>query len=173
MVQGLNINTKSFNITTDLKKIDLKGLFGSNKVVIVNEEIENGIFFNPNPNGTVVRTSPEAIVIVDVISAQTYECSDTSKIEIGDLLEITQGGVVKYAYVTDIEINNSFTVSEHVTPAETDTIVNPPFKLADGLEITSTYFTNGLLVKHRDNTDTTLYNLTVVNEYNYSEVKKK
>lgn len=171
MVQGLNINTKSFNVTTSLKNIDLKGLYGSNKVVVVNEEIENGLFFNPNPAGTDVRTTPETITISDA-TGQGYACADTSKIKEGDVLEITQSGVVKYAYVVSIDPNDSFIVSEHVTPASTDTIANPPFKLPDGIILNSTYFSNGLLVKHKDNTDTTLYNLTIVNEHHLSEVKK-
>ncbi len=49
--------TKTYNITSTQKSIDLLKLFGSADVVIVNNDEDDNIFYAQNPNASVVLTS--------------------------------------------------------------------------------------------------------------------
>lgn len=157
------MSSYSFNCTTTLQTIPIQGLVSSKAIVIQNNDVDNNVFYNPNPNGTVVLTAAESIT-PSAVSGNTYSSTSTS-VAIGDKVIVTTvGGVVYVETVSAVVSGTSFTVvpaSGH-TVAATDTIVLPCHKLMDGTTIKSASFPNGLKVKHKDNTGTGEYQISII-----------
>lgn len=152
------INSPCFNVTTTQSSIPVDKIFNSEGVLVVNNDIDNNIFYAENPSATKVLTVATEIVVTGV-SGQKYLTADTSDIFEGDKLLINGTDIVE---ITAIVENTSFTVSG-LTPAADDEVFTVPSKLVSGTKLKSSrYVANGLLVKHKDNTSLTEYQLTLV-----------
>lgn len=158
-------STKTYNITTTQKKVNLAKLFGHEEVLVINDDEDNNIFYAQNPKASVVLTS-NVNLDPSAVTGNVYAVADTSKVFIGDEIVITTEGSVEYdAKVKNVVTNTSVEIEPvtGLTPAATDTLTILCYKLPTGLKIKSDkYATNGFLLKHKDNTDTGLYQLTFV-----------
>jgi hypothetical protein len=153
----------TFNITTTQSSIDIKSLFNSNAIMVVNDDADNNVFYNPNPNGSVVLTADTAVTI-SAASGNIYSCADTSSLAVDDKVKIYNGSTYFICDVVAVVPNTSFTIAAKsgLTPAGTDVITAIPHKLLNGTSLKSSQFTNGLKVKHKDNTGTGEYQISFV-----------
>lgn len=168
------------NVTTTLQAIDLCKIFGTREVVVINNDEDNNIFYNPNPNGVAVLTADVDVDVADTLAEQTYEIADVdiSKFAVGDLITITTAG--GDIYETQITAVDSISVIKSITieavsgliPADNDTITARCYKLPSHIIIRTTDFrTNKFLVKHKDNTAVDLYQLIFVDSSVFSSSK--
>lgn len=167
------------NVTTTLQAIDLCKIFGTREVVVINNDEDNNVFFNPNPEGIAVLTadvdvSPDGLSVL----ANTYvlATADVAKFVAGDLVTITtQFGGVYETKITAVDTDNDEITIEAVTDLaidDTDTITAHCYKLPSHIIIrTSDFQTNKFLVKHKDNVATDLYQLMFVDSSVFSSSK--
>ena len=157
------MSSYTFNITTTEQTIKIKELMGANRILVNNSDPDNGVFYNPNPNGSTCLTS-EVSITPDSVSGNKY-LYDTSDVSVGDKVKITTvGGVVYIAEVLAAEAGVSFTIKAitGLTPAATDTVVLFCHKLIDGTIIDAGAFDNGLKLKHSSNTSTSELQISFV-----------
>lgn len=160
---GFENATRTYNVTTTQKTVDLKRIFGAEEVVIINTDEDNNVFYAQNPNATSVLTS-EVDLDPSAVNGNVYTVADASSCFEGDEIEIlTAGGVTKNAKVIDVTATTiTIDAITGFTPANTDTLKLPCFKLPNGVQIKSDKYPNGFLIKHKDNTDTGAFQLTFV-----------
>ncbi len=180
MEQRLGIITR--NVTTTLQSIDLAKIFGTREVVVMNQDPDNNIFFQPNPNNPNVQTAEEEINPSGVVQdSNIYEIEDTdiSKFAVGDLIRITTTlGAVYDAQIIAVD-STSTTKTIEINPvsglgvADDDTITVLCYKLPNVPFIvrSSDYAESKFLVKHKDNTATDLYQLSFIDSSIYASNK--
>lgn len=171
------------NVTTTLQAIDLRKIFGTREVVVINNDEDNNIFYNPNPSGVAVLTADVDINVSGVGIGDDnliYEIADADigNFAVGDLVTIaTTLGTI---YETKITAVDSTSETKTVTieavsglaPADDDTITARCYKLPSHIVIRTTDFqTNKFLVKHKDNVATDLYQLIFVDSSVFSSSK--
>jgi len=165
------LGTITRNVTTTLQNIDIHKLFETRDVAVINTDEDNNIFYNPNPNATVVRTA-DVVVTPDGLSqiANTYVLAtvDVVNFSVNDLVTITtQAGAIYETKITVVDTDNdaiTIEAASGLTIAATDTITARCYKIPSNFPviIRSSYFVNGFYVKHKDNTATDLYQLILV-----------
>lgn len=167
------------NVTTTLQAIDLCKIFGTREVVVINNDEDNNVFYNPNPNGVAVLTADVDVTPTGLsVLANTYvlATADVANFAVGDLVTITtQAGAVYETKITAIDTDNDAITIESVTDLsidDTDTITAHCYKLPSHIIIRSTDFrTNKFLVKHKDNILTDLYQLIFVDSNVFASSK--
>lgn len=179
MEQRLGIITR--NVTTTLQSIDLAKIFGTREVVVMNQDPDNNIFFQPNPNNPNVPTAEEEITITDLDSnANWFKVAiegDIAKFAVGDLVRITDTDGVAYdTLVEAVDVDTTkitLKVIEGHTLAGTDTLTVLCYKLPNVPFIvrSSDYATSKFLVKHKDNTAIDLYQLSFIDSSIYASNK--
>lgn len=168
------------NVTTTQQAIDLAKLFNSADVVCLNSDEDNNVFFQPNPNSSVITTEEEEITPTGADGLtnefEVATLGDIDKFAVGDLIRVTDtDGVVYDTLIESVDVDSTtFTIKPITghTIAGTDTITVLCYKLPNYLIIKSSRFIDSkFLVKHKTNTDTGLYQLTFVNTDNFSNSK--
>lgn len=165
------------NVTTTLQAIDLRKIFGTREVVVINNDEDNNIFYNPNPEGVAVLTadvdvSPDSLSVL----ANTYVLApaDVANFALGDLVTITtQAGAVYETKITAVD-TYAITIESvtNLTIDDADIITAHCYKLPSHIIIRTTDFeANKFLVKHKDNTATDLYQLIFVDSNVFASSK--
>lgn len=169
------------NVTTTLQAIDLRKIFGTREVVVINNDEDNNIFYNPNPEGVAVLTADVVVEAEGVDANGTYyEIADADIVNfaVGDLVTITTfAGAIYETKITAVD-DTSTTKTIIIEPvsglnlADDDTITARCYKLPSHIVIRTTDFeTNKFLVKHKDNTATDLYQLIFVDSSVFASSK--
>ena len=78
------------NVTNTLQAIDICKIFGTREVVVINNDEDNNVFYNPNPEGVGVLTA-DVDVSPDSASENAYIIADEDIVNfaVGDLVTIT------------------------------------------------------------------------------------
>ncbi len=170
------------NITTVLQSIDICKIFGTREVVVINNDEDNNVFYNPNPEAVAVLTA-DVDVSPDALSStleNTYEIADIDIVNFanGDLVTITtQAGDIYETKLTAVDKTStikSITIEAvlGLLVDYMDIITARCYKLPSHIIIRSTDFrTNKFLVKHKDNTATDSYQLIFVDSSVFSSSK--
>lgn len=166
------------NVTTTLQAIDICKIFGTREVVVINNDEDNNVFYNPNPNGTGVLTADVDVTPTgNGINSYLVETgTDIGNFAVGDLVTITTaGGDIYETKLTVVDVTGqeiTIEATTGLTPADDDTITARCYKLPSHIIIRSTDFrTNKFLVKHKDNTATDLYQLIFVDSNVFASSK--
>jgi hypothetical protein len=160
---GFENATRTYNVTTTQKTVDLKRIFGAEEVVIINTDEDDGVFYAQNPNATSVLTSEVDLIVMGVTDNE-YTVADSSSCFVGDEIEvITAAGVTVNAKVIAVT-STSITIDSIIgfTPAYDDTLRLLCFKLPNGVQVKSDKYPNGFLIKHKDNVDTGAFQVTFI-----------
>lgn len=160
---GFENATRTYNVTTTQKTVDLKRIFGAEEVVIINTDEDDGVFYAQNPNATSVLTS-EVDLNPSAVDGNEYTLADATGCFIGDEIEVITGaGVTKNAKVIDVTATTiTIDTITGFTPADTDTLRLLCFKLPNGVQVKSDKYPNGFLIKHKDNVDTGAFQVTFI-----------
>lgn len=169
------------NVTTTQQAIDISKIFGTREVVVINNDEDNNVFYQPNPISTNVLIA-DVEVGPDSLSdtPNTYEIGsdDIGNFAVDDLVTIeTQAGAIYETKITAVDSESetkSITIEAvtGLTIDDTDTITAHCYKLPSHIIIRSGDFrTNKFLVKHKDNTATDLYQLIFVDSLIFASSK--